>query len=122
LTRTQETAHARRSSDVLLAPWAKNPGIPTEVLDQLMAGCQKPEDLTAPEGPLALLKEALTERALQAEMTHHLGDGPGDQPPAQQDNRRNGQSLKTMRTDDGPVERCTQEAVEHLCTECRLPD
>jgi putative transposase len=80
------------------------PGVASEVLDQLMSGYEKPEDLTAPDGLLNQLKKALIERAMQAEMTHHLGYAPGDDPPEEQGNRRNGQTTKTVRTDDGPLE------------------
>jgi transposase-like protein len=85
-------------------PVGQIPGVPSELLDHLMAGYQKPEDLTAPDGLLAQLKKALIERAMQAELTHHLGYEPGEEPPEEQPNRRNGQSFKTVRTDDGPVE------------------
>lgn len=85
-------------------PVGQIPGVPSALLDQLMAGYAKPEDLTAPDGLLNQLKKALIERAMQAELTHHLGYAPGDAPPVDQPNRRNGQSLKTVRTDDGPVE------------------
>jgi len=85
-------------------PVGEVPGVPSAVLDQLMAGYQKPEDLTAPDGMLNQLKKALIERAMQAEMTHHLGYEAGEAPPEDQPNRRNGQSPKTVRTDDGPVE------------------
>jgi transposase-like protein len=85
-------------------PVGQIPGVPPDLLDQLMAGYQKPEDLTAPDGLLNQLKKALIERAMQAEMTHHLGYGAGEAPPEQQPNRRNGQSTKTVRTDDGPID------------------
>ncbi len=50
--------------------------IPPEVLDQLLAGYSKPEDLTADDGLFRRLKKALIERALGAELTEHLGYEP----------------------------------------------
>jgi len=79
-------------------------GIPEEILDQLLANYQQPEDLTGPDGLLLQLKKALIERAMEAELDHHLGYQEGDSPPAEQSNRRNGYTSKTVRTDDGKVE------------------
>ena len=48
-------------------------------------------------------KKALIERALGAEMSHHLGYVAGaDKPPAAT-NHRNGKSGKTLLTDEGPL-------------------
>ena len=43
-----------------------------ELLDQLLAGCERPEDILGPQGLFAQLKKALAERALGAELGHHL--------------------------------------------------
>jgi putative transposase len=48
-------------------------------------------------------KKALIERALGAELSHHLGYAPGAAPPDAPGNHRNGTSEKTVLTDDGPV-------------------
>ena len=48
-----------------------------ELLDELLAGYEKPEDLTGPDGLLKQLTGALVERALNAELTDHLGHEPG---------------------------------------------
>jgi len=79
-------------------------GIPEEILDQLLANYKQPEDLTGPDGLLLQLKKALIERAMEAELDHHLGYQEGDSPPAEQSNRRSGYTSKTVRTDDGKVE------------------
>jgi transposase-like protein len=79
-------------------------GIPDEIVDQLLANYRSPEDLTGPDGIFLQLKKALIERAMDAELEHHLGYRQGDEPPADQANRRNGHSHKTVRTDDGPVD------------------
>jgi len=46
--------------------------IKPEHLDELLAGYEKPEDLLGEEGLFKQLKKALLERALGAELTHHL--------------------------------------------------
>ncbi len=48
-------------------------------------------------------KKALIERALGAEMSHHLGYPPGAVRPEQAGNHRNGRSAKTVLTEDGPL-------------------
>jgi putative transposase len=45
----------------------------------------------------------LLERALQAEITDHLGYPPGQAPPGGDGNSRNGQPAKTVLTDQGPL-------------------
>ena len=49
-----------------------------EVLDELLDGYEKPEDLLGDDGLLKRLKKALIERALGAELTAHLGYEKGD--------------------------------------------
>ena len=44
-----------------------------EILDELLAGYSKPEDMLGPNGIIQQLKKALVERALSAELTSHLG-------------------------------------------------
>jgi len=43
-----------------------------EILDQLLSGGLKAEDLTGEDGLFKRLKKALLERAVSAELTHHL--------------------------------------------------
>lgn len=50
----------------------KEPAIPAELLDQLLAGSDAAAALDQ-GGLLDALKKALAERALNAEMDHHLG-------------------------------------------------
>jgi putative transposase len=75
--------------------------IPAEILDQLV----REGPLTAAEVEAATLrfKKALIERALGAELSHHLGYAPGTPKPEVTTNHRNGASAKTVLTDDGPV-------------------
>ena len=59
-----------------------------EILDQLLKGYSKPEDLTSNEGIFRRLKKALIERALGAELTDHLGYEKGDPAGRGKGNRR----------------------------------
>ncbi|WLB93471.1 IS256 family transposase (plasmid) [Bradyrhizobium japonicum USDA 135] len=76
-----------------------------EILDQLLAGGSlKPEDLAGEDGLSRRLKKALLERALGAELTHHLGYEKGDPAGRGSGNSRNGTSSKALLTDDGEIE------------------
>ena len=48
-------------------------GIDPKLIDQLLAGYKKPEDIAGENGLLKQLRKAVLERALQAELTGHLG-------------------------------------------------
>ncbi|MGC0394374.1 MULTISPECIES: transposase [Bradyrhizobium] len=75
-----------------------------EILDQLLAGGSlKPEDLAGEDGLFRRLKKALLERALGAELTHHLGYEKGDPAGRGSGNSRNGTSSKALLTDDGEL-------------------
>ena len=78
-----------------------------DLLDQLLAGCERPEDILGPQGLFAQLKKALAERALGAELGHHLAQEAQrslspDAGPRRR-NHRNGSSPKTVLTDTGAV-------------------
>jgi putative transposase len=74
----------------------KEPKIPGALLDQLLAGAD-PKTAFDPNGLLDELKKAFAERALNAEMDHHLSTGePG--------NSRNGYGRKTVTTESGRIE------------------
>jgi len=47
--------------------------IKNELIDELIKGYQKPEDIIGENGLLKQLTKALLERAMNAELTHHLG-------------------------------------------------
>jgi putative transposase len=80
------------------------PTIRPELLDELLSGYERPEDLLGEEGLFKGLKKALMERALGAELTEHLGYEKGDPAGRGSTNSRNGTSPKTVLTDDGEVE------------------
>lgn len=77
--------------------------IKPEHLDELLAGYEKPEDLLGEEGLFKRLKKALLERALGAELTHHLGYEKGNPAGRGTGNTRNGSYPKTVLTEDGAV-------------------
>src|ERR1700712_1617360 len=75
----------------------KEPIIPDSILDQLLAGSDAKTAFES-NGLLDQLKKALAERALNAEMDHHLsGEGTAG-------NSRNGYGRKTVLTDSGSLE------------------
>ena len=76
------------------------PKIPPELLDQLVKG---PMTAEAVQDASQAFKKALIERALGAEMSHHLGYALGFEKPETATNHRNGNSGKTLLTDDGPL-------------------
>ena len=78
--------------------------IKPEHLDELLAGYEKPEDLLGEDGLFKQLKKALLERALGAELTHHLGYDKGDPAGRGTGNNRNGTYPKTVLTEDGSVD------------------
>jgi transposase-like protein len=74
-----------------------------ELLDELLAGYEEPEDLTGPEGLLKQLTGALVERALGTELTEHLGYEAGAPEGAGTGNSRNGSSPKMLLTEQGEI-------------------
>ena len=77
-----------------------------ELIEQLMAGYQKPEDLIGENGLLKQITKAFVERALQAEMEAHLGHSKHDSVGNSDGNTRNGKSRKTLKGEFGelPIE------------------
>ena len=82
-------------ADPSLAP------VPSEILDQFVG--QGPLSHEELEAAVRRFKKAIIERALGAELTHHLGYPPGGTKPEDSSNHRNGTSGKTVLTDDGPL-------------------
>ncbi len=75
--------------------------ITKELLDELLKDYRKPEDLIGDKGLLRQLKKALLERALNTELTEHLGYDKHDPAGHNSGNSRNGTSAKTLKGDDG---------------------
>jgi len=78
--------------------------IKPELLDELLSGLSKPEDLLCDAGLFRQLKKALMERALGGELTHHLGYEKGDPVGRGSGNSRNGHSSKTVLGEDGEID------------------
>ena len=76
------------------------PTIPKELIDQFVNG---PMNAEAIQDASMAFKKALIERALGAELGHHLGYPQGAERPEESSNQRNGKSGKTVLTDDGPL-------------------
>jgi len=75
--------------------------VPDEILDQFAPN--RPLTGAEVEDATRRFKKALLERALGAELTHHLGYAAGAPKPDETTNHRNGTSGKTVLTDDGPL-------------------
>lgn len=77
---------------------ASGTGIKAELLDELLKG-QDPKTLFEQDGLLDELKKALAERALNAELDHHLEQDA----ERAAGNHRNGSSSKTVLTENGKL-------------------
>lgn len=75
-----------------------------KALDTLLAGYSGPEDFFGPDGLLKQLVAGVMNRALETELTAHLGYEKGQEIPEGQTNRRNGHGVKTLRGELGAVE------------------
>ena len=72
-------------------------------LDELLVG-KSTEEMVGPDGLLKQFTKALLERAMKAELTHHLGYEKHEPGGRGSGNSRNGQSRKTVQGDFGAVE------------------
>ena len=89
-----------RKPKTATADSAALPPISSELLDQLVTGPMTPGAI---EDVMRGFKKALIERALAAEMNHHLGYSPGSAKPSEASNHRNGKSGKTVLTGDASL-------------------
>ena len=80
--------------------------VPEELLSGLLANYKKPEDLIGENGLLKQLTKLLVERALDAELTEHLGHERHESVANTAGNTRNGKSKKTLKGEFGelPIE------------------
>ena len=76
------------------------PSVPKELVDHFVSGPMSAEAITAAG---VAFKRALIERALGAELNHHLGYASGMTKPEGATNERNGSSGKTLLTEDGKL-------------------
>ena len=75
-----------------------------KILDELLKDYKNPEDLTGKDGLLNELKKAIIERALEGELSHHLGYEKHSPKGINTGNSRNGKSSKRVKTDTGEIE------------------
>ena len=80
--------------------------VPEELLSGLLANYKKPEDLIGENGLLKQLTKLLVEKALDAELTEHLGHDRHESVANATGNTRNGKSKKTLKGEFGelPIE------------------
>ena len=80
--------------------------VPKDLIDSLLADYKKPEDLIGENGLLKQLTKLLVERALDAEMSEHLGRDKNAPVTNLDGNARNGKSKKTLKGEFGelPIE------------------
>lgn len=90
----------RKTKTAAAADQAAQPQIPADFLDILVTG---PMTAGQVQGLFDQFKKAVLERALVADMSHHLGYAPGQTKPEGVGNHRNGKSAKTVLTDTGAL-------------------
>lgn len=78
--------------------------IRTELIDELLKDYQKPEDIIGENGLLKRFVKAVLERAMNAELTHHLGYEKHDPAGYNSGNSRNGTSGKKVKGEFGELE------------------
>jgi putative transposase len=78
--------------------------IDNKLVDELLKDYRKPEDIIGENGLLKQLTKALIERAMNAELTYHLGYQKHDPKGYNSGNSRNGDSSKTVQGDFGQIE------------------
>jgi len=84
----------------------KKHDVPEELLAGLLANYKNPEDLIGEEGLLKHLTKLVVERALEAELSEHLGHEKHGSVANESSNTRNGKSRKTLKGEFGelPIE------------------
>lgn len=93
ITKTRDTSDAPSSSK--LTP---------QLLDDLLEGCETSDDILGQDGLLQQLTKAIVERALQGEVTHHLGYDKHAVAGNNSGNSRNGASAKTVQGKRGQLQ------------------
>jgi putative transposase len=78
--------------------------LPDELIDELLAGAQTEQEIAGPGGLLGQLTKRLLERAMEVELTDHLGYERHAEPPGGAGNTRNGSTSKRLITESGEVQ------------------
>src|ERR1039458_6110344 len=84
----ESAAGRRRLRQALGVPSDRR--ISNEVIDELLDGASTEEEIAGPGGLLAELTRRLVERAMEVELTDHVGYEPHQEPPGGGGNTRNG--------------------------------
>jgi hypothetical protein len=106
-----------RNLNAAVSGKAALPQLSAKMLEELILGPATKEQFS---DIFENFKKAFIERALNAEMSHHLGYGTGQTKPEGVTNYRNGSSAKTVITDSGSVRievprgGAQQEALGHV--------
>src|SRR5260221_14343073 len=77
--------------------------LPDELVDELLAGAKTEAEIVGPGGLLGQLTKRLVERAMEVELTDHLGYEPHQEPAGGAGNTRNGSTPKSLITEQGEV-------------------
>ena len=88
--------------------------IDKELIDKLLGDYKSPEDLIGEQGLLKQLTKALLERAMQAELTHHIGYEKHD--PAGRGSGNMGNEIPTRNSSD----QRSRASDTNLCASCPL--
>src|ERR1041385_5563694 len=99
-TKTKQTKTGKRDGEAFKK---EKPMLEGTLIDQWIQEHYGSEEILGKEGLLAQLTKAVVERALGAELTHHLGYAKGGSPEEDGGNCRNGTSAKTLIGEDGKV-------------------
>src|ERR1700735_3246534 len=78
--------------------------LPDALIDELLAGARTEEEMAGPGGLLGQLTKRLVERAMEVELTDHLGFDAHQEPPGGTGNTRNGSTPKRLITEHGEVQ------------------
>jgi putative transposase len=73
------------------------------LIGELLAGARTEEEIAGPGGLLGELTKRLLGRAMEVELTDHLGYEYGESPPGGTGNTRNGSTPKTLKTEHGEI-------------------
>ena len=79
--------------------------IKQEILDELLKEYKNPEDLLGKNGIMHQLKRALIEKAMEGEISHHLGYEKNSPDGDNSGNSRNGKFPKTIKDKDNSCSR-----------------
>jgi putative transposase len=102
IDRAVDRAVRRRRAHTALG-MASDRQISNEMIDELLAGASTEQEIAGPGGLLAELTKRLVERAMEVELTDHVGYELHQEPPGGAGNTRNGTTPKTLICEHGPV-------------------